>query len=292
MKKTLTLILAIVASAAFAQDYAFKVLASKGNNEIKANGTWMPLKTGASLRTEDELKLASNGYIGLVHKKGKPLEVKTAGSYPVAQLESQVDGGSGVLAKYTDFILSNTSPETKKNRLSATGAVDRGEYHAIRIALPEHAGIYHNVATVSWNGDEIKSPFIVTVVNMFDEQIALYETAQNSIQLDLNDAKFAKENAILIDVKSKTDPNQKSKRHMIKKLAAADYAGIQKSLTEINGDVRGETALNSFILAGFYEQNKLYIDAIGAYEDAIRLAPDVTAYQDSYADFLTRNGMR
>jgi hypothetical protein len=291
MKKTFTLILTVVAYAALAQDYAFKVLASKGNNEVKANGAWTPLKTGASLRTGDELKLASNGYIGLVHKKGKPLEVKTPGSYPVATLESQVDGGSGILSKYTDFILSNASPEAKKNRLSATGAVDRGEYQAIKIALPEHAGIYHNVATVGWSGDDIKSPFIVTVVNMFDEELALYETETSSIQLDLNDPKFAKENAILVDVKSKVNPNQKSKRHMIKKLAAADQAGITKSLSEINGEVQDETALNSFILAGFYEQNKLYIDAIGAYEDAIRLAPDVTAFQDSYADFLTRNGL-
>ena len=279
-------------SAAFAQDYAFKVLASKGNNEIKANGAWTPLKTGATLRTGDELKLAPNGYIGLVHKKGKPLEVKMPGSYPVAQLESQVDDGSGILSKYTDFILSNNAPETKKNRLNATGAVDRGEYHAIRIALPEHAGIFHNVATVGWNGDNIKSPFIVTVLNMFDEELALYETEQNSIQLDLNDPRFARENAILIDVKSKTDPSQKSKRHMIKKLASADQAGIQKSLTEINADVQDETALNSFILAAFYEQNKLYIDAIGAYEDAIRLAPDVTSYKESYSDFLMRYGLR
>ncbi|MGC3947491.1 MAG: hypothetical protein QM762_23745 [Chryseolinea sp.] len=292
MKYTSTLIFALIATVAWGQDYSFKVLASKGNNEIKTNGAWVPLKTGASLRTGDELKLASNGYIGLVHKKGKPLEVKTPGSYQVAQLESQVNNGSGIVAKYTDFILSNTSPEVKKNNLSATGAVDRGEYHAIRIALPEHAGIYHNVAPVGWTGDDIKAPYIVTVLNMFDEELAIYETEQTNIQLDMNDAKFARENAVIVEVKSKNNPNQKSKRHMIKKLAAADHVGIEKSLTEISGDVREETALNSYILAGFYEQNKLYIDAIGAYEDAIRLAPDVTAYQESYAEFLKRNNLQ
>ncbi|MEJ1238930.1 hypothetical protein WBG78_12425 [Chryseolinea sp. T2] len=292
MKYTSTLILALIATVATGQDYSFKVLASKGNNEIKTNGAWTPLKTGASLHTGDELKLASNGYIGLVHKKGKPLEVKTPGSYQVAQLESQVSSGSGIVSKYTDFILSNTSPETKKNNLSATGAVDRGEYHAIRIALPEHAGIYHNVAPVGWTGDNIKAPFIVTVMNMFDEELAIYETEQTSIQLDMNDAKFARENAVIVEVKSKTDPNQKSKRHMIKKLGAADHVGIEKSLTDINTVAQEETALNSYILAGFYEQNKLYIDAIGAYEDAIRLAPDVTAYKESYTEFLKRNNLQ
>lgn len=292
MKYTLSLILAFGAIIANAQDYAFKVLANKGSNEVKSNGAWIPLKTGASLQSGDELKLSANGYIGLVHKKGKPLEVKTPGSYPVAQLESQLDPGSGILAKYTDFILSNASPESKKNRLSATGAVDRGEHYAIKLALPDHAGIYHNVANVGWAGDDIKGPYLVTVFNMFDDQLAIYETEEKGMQLDLSDSKFAKENAVIIEVKSKSSPGQVSKRHMIKKLAAADQAGIQKSLTEIDGDVKDATALNSFILAGFYEQNKLYIDAIGAYEDAIRLAPDVLAYQESYTSFLERNGLR
>ena len=292
MKYTLSLIFAFGAIIANAQDYAFKVLANKGSNEVKSNGAWIPLKTGASLQSGDELKLSANGYIGLVHKKGKPLEVKTPGSYPVAQLESQLDPGSGILAKYTDFILSNASPESKKNRLSATGAVDRGEHYAIKLALPDHAGIYHNVANVGWAGDDIKGPYLVTVLNMFDDQLAIYETEEKSMQLDLSDSKFAKENAVIIEVKSKSSPGQVSKRHMIKKLAAADQAGIQKSLTEIDGDVKDATALNSFILAGFYEQNKLYIDAIGAYEDAIRLAPDVLAYQESYTSFLERNGLR
>lgn len=292
MKRTLILIFTFVASVAFGQDYTFKVLATKGNNEIKSNGNWIPLKTGASLRTGDELKLSANGYIGLVHKKGKPLEVKTPGSYPVALLESQLDPGTGVLSKYADFILSNNSPESQKNRLSATGAVDRGEYYAIKMALPEHAGIYHNVATIGWGGDDLKGPFIVKVLNMFDEELALYETQQNNIQLDLNDPKFAKENAVLLEVTSRTEANQKSKRHMIKKLAAADQVGIKKSLSEINGEVKEETALSNLILAGFFEQNKLIIDAIGAYEDAIRLAPDVLAYQESYTAFLDRNGLR
>lgn len=79
---------------------------------------------------------------------------------------------------------------------------------------------------------------------------------------------------------------------MIKKLTAADQVGIQKSLSEINGEVKEETALSHLLLAGFFEQNKLIIDAIGAYEDAIKMAPDVLAYRESYTAFLDRNGLR
>jgi hypothetical protein len=44
-------------------------------------------------------------------------------------------------------------------------------------------------------------------------------------------------------------------------------------------------------LAGAFEQNKLLIDAITAYQDAIKLAPDVDSYKELYKDFLIRNGL-
>jgi hypothetical protein len=91
MKTTnFTFLLILLASAAFSQDYAFKVLANKGNNEVKTGASWTPLKTGATLRTGDELKLSENAYLGLVHVKGKPLELKLAGVYKVAELAAQV----------------------------------------------------------------------------------------------------------------------------------------------------------------------------------------------------------
>ena len=45
-------------------------------------------------------------------------------------------------------------------------------------------------------------------------------------------------------------------------------------------------------MAGFYEENKLYIDAITAYEEAIKMAPDVTTYKDAYDEFLLRNKLK
>ncbi|HKZ37794.1 MAG TPA: hypothetical protein VJ184_09100, partial [Chryseolinea sp.] len=119
--RTLTLFFALVTSFTIAQDYAFKVLANKGANEVKSGNDWLPIKTGASLKSGDELKLSDNSYMGLVHATGKPLELKVAGSYKVSDLSSKMSGGTSVINKYTDFILSSNSPEAKKNRLSATG---------------------------------------------------------------------------------------------------------------------------------------------------------------------------
>jgi len=45
------------------EDYAFRVLANKGANEVKTGNTWQPLKTGAQLKTGDELKISENASV-------------------------------------------------------------------------------------------------------------------------------------------------------------------------------------------------------------------------------------
>lgn len=293
----LTLLFALVASFASAQDYAFKVLATKGANEVKSGTDWIPLKTGASLRASDELKISENAYVGLVHSKGTPLELKQAGNYPVKKLDEDVKNkpATGVLNKYTDFILSSNSAENKKDRLSATGAVERTtETYAIRLLLPEnqYSGIFNSQAIVTWDGSKASGPYVVTVKNMFDDELVKFDTPETSFKIDLNDPHYAKENAILVEVCSKADPKQISKQHLIKRLAPPEQATVKKKLEADMSSATEQTALNKYLLAGFYEQNKLFIDALTAYKEAIQLAPDVPTYQEGLDEFLLRNNMK
>jgi hypothetical protein len=265
-------------SFVYAQDYTFRVLANKGANEIKSGDGWQPVKTGASLKLGDELKVTENASIGLVHSSGKPLEVKKANTYKVADLASQVSGGSSVLNKYTDFILSSNSAEAKKNRLSATGAVHRGG--GIKVYLPnnQYASVFNNIVFVSWDKTE-KGPYTVSFLNMFDDVLQKIETPENIVSIDLNDPKFA--------TGTKSD-----ERYLIKKLSPGEHEKINLAYTEVMKEIKDETAFNKLFLAGFYEQNKLLIDAITSYEQAMKLAPDDPTYKDYYEEFLLRNKLK
>jgi hypothetical protein len=294
-KLTLLTGLLLLNSLLFAQDYAFKVLANKGANEVKTGDSWSPLKTGASLKDGDEIKLGENSYIGLVHSTGKPKEIKVAGNYKVSELSKQIGAGTSVLNKYTDFILSSNSAEAKKNRLSATGAVHRDvSSEAIKVMLPENqfSGIYNSNAVISWAGTKVAGPYVVKLRNMFDDELAALETPETSVQIDLNDPKYAGENAILVEVTSKSDPKQTSKQHLIKKLTPAESEQVKVKLGDIMTEVGDPTALNKFILAGFYESNNLLIDAIAAYEDAIKLDPETPSYKEGYDEFLLRHNLK
>lgn len=297
--RKLTLLTALLAITFFVsgQEYAFKVLANKGTNEIKSGESWQPLKTGASLQSNDEVRLGDNAYLGLVHATGKPIEVKESGVHKVSELAAKVGTGSSVLNKYTDFILSSNSAEAKKNRLSATGAVHRDitTAAAINLFFPDKnqpSGIYNNIAVINWDGSQVAGPYVVTLKNMFEDILTKAETPDTSYKVDLSNEKYANETAILIEVSSKADPKLVSKQHLIKKLSPAEKAKISQALTEFTTQVSEETALNKFILAGFYEQNNLIIDAIAAYEEAVTMAPDVPTYQESYDEFLLRHALK
>lgn len=284
----------LVTASAFSQDYAFKVLASKGANEYKSSEGWQPIKTGAVLKLGDELKVSENAYLGLVHSTGKPLEVKKAGPYKVEDLAKQISGGTSVLNKYTDFILSSNSAEAKKNRLSATGAVHRGEPTMLNVFLPppQNAGVFGKSMVVEWETPKSGGPYVVTLRDIYEDEIAKFETPETMLKIDLADPKFPKlstELAILVEVASKADAKTKSDGKVVKKLDPATLERVKKAYAEIAGEVKEETAFDKFIQAGFYEQNGLLIDALTAYEDAIRLAPDVEDFKLGRDEFLYRN---
>lgn len=278
-------------SAAFGQDYAFRVMASKGTNEVKSGDSWQAIKPGSSLKSGDELKLAENSYVGLIHASGKPVEVRTPGTHKVADLAKQIGPGQSVLNKYTDFILSSNA-EGKKNKLSATGAVHRGSSEDIAVFLPEnqYSDVFNTIAVINWESPKAGGPYVVTLKNMFDDELAKYETPETSLHVNLAAPELVNESAILVEVKSKADAKSKSEQKLIKKLAPAQSEKVKKELADLGTEVTGtETALNKYILAGFYEEKRLYIDAITSFEQAIKLEP---SYKEYYEDFLLRNKLK
>lgn len=285
------LMLVAFGQAVAQQQYAFKVLVNKGKNELKSGGTWQQIKVGSSLKDADELKVSENSYLGLVHVSGKPLELKQSGSYKVKDLAAKVSGGTSVLNKYTDFILSaNTGP---KSNLTATGAVDRGvDNIKVFLPRPELAVVYGNNVTISWENDPSLKPYEVVFKSMFGDELSTLESNSNSVVINLNDKNFENEDNIIVTVYSKSNRSKVSDEYTLKKLSRADKDRIKNLYGEIAAQTAEQTAFNKFLIAGFYEENNLLIDAMPYYQEAIKLAPDVQFYKDSYEDFLLRKGIK
>ncbi len=291
MRNLMISIAVLFAGSVYAQDYTFKVLISKGQNTVKSGKEWLPVKVGASLKSVDVLQISPNGYVGLVHVSGKPLEVKEAGSHKVADLAGQVKASTSVLNKYTDFILSTVAEQG--TNLNATGAVQRGN-EEIKLYLPEakKAVVLNNEMILTWTPQGNTSGYRVQFSSMFGDELKTFEVTDTSLVIDLNAPEFIQEDNIVGKVFSKDSKSIDSEEFVIKKLSAADKQRLSASLDEVKGLVAEKTALNQFYLANFYEENKLLIDAATAYLNAIRLAPGVPDFKIAFDQFVVRNAVR
>lgn len=288
----LTLAFTLLSYLSHGQAYTFKVLANKGANEVNRGGQWSALKTGASLNETDELKVSENAYLGLVHSSGKTLELKEAGTHKVSELAKKINpDGSSVASKYADFVLSKMSAEGKKNKLNATGAVDRGSGEdAIKVYIPNSVGVYNEDAIIKWSeveGEDVTYTILLT--NMFEDELMKVETTDAQYQLDLNNEKLADQSVVLLTISSKGNEDSKSSTYALKRLPEADAEKVKITLQELMSGTEEESALNKYILAGFYEENNLLVDALTSYLDAMALAPEVESYQEAYEEFLLRN---
>jgi len=301
--KLLFVAYAFVSFTASGQDYVFKVLANKGQNSYKSSQTaWAPLKTGQSLKSGDELKLSKDAYLGLMHNTGKTLEVKTAGTHTVASLATSLKNkNSSVASKYADFVINKMTDSGDggdyRKSLGATGAVDRAlaSNANLKIMAQSSTDIINSEVLIRWNepkqvGEVEKLTYELVFSNLFDDVIKTTETESTSYMLNMEQEPFASLDNKFVKVKVMVKGDElSSDEYAITTKPEDESYEIKKTLSELRGEVEESTALDNIVLAAFYEENSLLLDALTAYERAIEIAPEVPMYKQAYTDFLIRN---
>lgn len=290
---TTSLILLLSFGLVFGQNYAFKVLGNKGDNQVNSGGTWVSLKTGSTIKDGETVKVGNDAYLGLLHSTGRTLELKEPGEYKVADLEKKISSGSSsVASKYADFVLSKMSNSGQANNMAVTGAVERSTDDAsIKVNLPSSVELYNPDAIITWEPVEDASQYDVVLKNMFDEVILETTTPKPSIELNFDDPKLKDQRLVIFSVKLKGDDTKQSGEYGIKKLTKDEAESIKSSLDSLKSEIGDDTALDKIILASFYEENNLIIDAATNYEYAIKMSPGVDDFKNAYKQFLQRNGL-
>lgn len=282
-----------------AQEYQFKVLANQGENAlITSDGSINEhLKVGSILQEGDKLILGEGAYVGLMHPNGRTMELKEAGEFEVSSLVQQAGEGNSVASKYANYLINKMSEEdvdihaNHTQYLKVTGAVERAlDSSAIKVMLPNSAEIFNPNAFVKWT-DLGEASYVVTMRNMFDEVLLTQETSKPQIEIDLNANELANEKLVIIKVTVKDNPALASDNYGIKKIAAPKAKTINSDLKSLKASFQEESGLNKLILASFYEDHNLLVDALANYEEALMTNPDVEEYRTAYERFVTRHNL-
>jgi len=301
MKKLLTYSMALMllfsVELAFGQGYTFRVLANKGTNKIKKAGTGqlVALKTGATLNSGDALVASAGSYIGLMHKSGKTIEVRKAGTIKVTDLEKRVKTGkSSVASRYAKFVSDKMNERQSGNyrsRLNATGAVSRAVGDgSLDVMIPENNNkIIGDNAIIKWEAETEGATYVITVRDIQDEIIFIAETNETSINLDLTAEKMMGQPLYLVTVADKNNDEIVSTQKGI--VRVEEDSDLVASLNGLKAEVSDDSPLNKLIYASFFEENGLLLDALTKYEEAIQMSPEIEDFKEMRDNFLITNGL-
>ena len=276
----------------YAQDYMFKVMASKGDNRFKtaSQTDWKPVKIGISFNKGDKLMTSKDPYIGLLHSSGQTIELSEQGTFEIEQLASKVGiKKRGISAKYAEFVLNEL--ENKDNDQQRVSIESRGLGEEIYLFLPLTAMILNPSLVIHWSQLSGERIYVVSVKNMFGDSLIQLETNLNQLTLDLDQEKIGNVKLLIISVSLKDDPSVVSSDIGLERLTGDKADALKQEIAQLNEEVDSDSPLGHIILASYYEAHDLLIDAIYHYQEAIKLATGVETFETMYHAFLIRNNL-
>jgi archaeosine-15-forming tRNA-guanine transglycosylase len=307
MKKiTLLIVLLATSILSFAQDEIFKVLITKGANKVVTSSAATPqdLIVGKKIFATDKIVVASGGYLGLSHKSGKTIELKNPGTYEVAKLVEQVSSqNASVSAKYVSYVAGQMTADNEDlaaNRykhMAVTGSVERAT-DKIKPFAPSQAVVLDELIIIKWNKVKVgkegaaAKTYVVTFMNMFDEVLAVNETSDTQLVVDLSKLNLKKEKNIVWTVHVKEYPTVKSDKYNLQYVSDEKKAvELHDQFTALKNELPEETALNKLLYASFFADHKLTLNAMAYYEEAIVIEPEVEIFKILYGKYLIESGI-
>ncbi len=296
MKKIFYITFLFVSTIAMAQDdIAFKVLFSKGANTLE-NGK--AILTGTKILKGQSIRMVDGGYLGMIYKTGKSVELKKPGVYAVNDLEKNVLATSASFSKkYADLVMNEMTKnsedltENRKKKMGVTGSVERGIEDGLTLFLPKNSELLSHFVKIQWLKEkEATNGYVVKVKDMFDEPLKNYETLDTFVTVSVADLDLKQHKSFIVTVEPKLVEGKTAvgEGKLVKVLDGKKADDLHKELKLIKEEAGEESAMSKIILASFCEQNKLYLEAISYYEQAILLEPSVDEYKIAYNNFLER----
>lgn len=309
MKNMLYLIITVffvISISIYAKD-EFTVFAVKGNSQYKQENKndFSKLKTGVALNSADIVKLENGDYLSLLHKSGRTIELKRKGEYSIARLSETIKNTKADLnARVASFVMKQikTSQSVLSNddyhkNMKVTGAVERSTTskqpvgESIFLMVPLKLSTLSNTIRCKWSSSNSNATFKFVLWDRFDSELFTKEVNGNSFELDFSTLKLEADNYYFWSV---SDANNQivSEKACFMALSPMKLKSINESIEMLQSEMDNpESAVNLFLIGGFYEQNNMIEEAMTYYQKAVVAEPEVQDYKNYLTVFLERNNI-
>ena len=299
IKSSLVLLLLIASTnLLLAQTYTFRVMASSGKSTNKSQKS---LVIGSRLNANDKITVSSGSYLGLAHANGGTVQISKAGTYDVKDLENKMNSSKlTVSQKYKKYIIGEMTKagdeDIHKNPYkyqNVTGSVERALLNDVRVYLAKTSNVINSEYIIKWDPTPGNKTYIIDMYNVFDESLKSFETTDTSFVLKLTDPKFNNEDFIKMTVKTKEIKPQTILEFGLTRFDPSEKSVFDKKYVEFKKSVDAEnpSVFDKLNEAMFFEENKLYLDALNSYEKVLKMAPGEEDFRIAYEQFLLRTSI-
>ena len=278
----------------FAQETAFTVMSARGTVQSKTTaGNWVKLHAGDKISMSDKIKLAAGDYLGLVHVKGKTLELKKAGEYDAAALAKSVaKGDASFNQKFAGYVANEMVSKDKSKKMTMLGAVFRSLGNAIEIDVPPAMVALSPDVTFSWNKLNSASGYVLRIINPAGMTIYMKDTKDTSLAVNLDMLKLNPNLQYTWIVCSDANADINSGTHTIAIVPNTKKKLISDTLDIMKKEMPDESsALNNYLLAKYFVTQGINVDALNYFDKACTLSGGAEEYAIDYAAYLAENGL-
>ena len=287
-----------------AANYEFRVIAVKGNAEYyTGKGSWKNIKIGTKIKNNYKIKLEKNGYLGMIYKNGKTLELKEKGKWTADELTSKLNKNTtNVTSKIYNYVVEQLGEEMDEDYnyregMETTGAVERslnfgsttGPTAFVHLKSPRKINFTTDEATFIWQKVNNENKYVFTIKDRFDRIVHTKIVTGNKYVINAKDLNLKPDEYYFWHVASYDDRSIKSPDCAFSFLSPDTINKINREYTELKNELGDEnSALNQIVFGKFFEEYYLYDEALKHYKRAVEIEPSVKEYQAIYTNFLKR----
>lgn len=281
--------LVLTFTSGICQNYIFRVMANNGSNEFKSLSStqWTPVKRGLAFKSGDVIKVADQAYLGLIHNTGKTVELIDPGTFKVDDIELNIDiRKKGIGSKYTEYVMNTLDSDREFENTNEV--VTRGAEESVKVNAPATSEVFERKQILSWESED-NHTYTVRIKGIFDDILLEEEVQANEYLLDFENPSLSGEKMFIVTVSIK-DQKESSKEYALDLLSEDESGKYQPDLLDIRQNVTNPL-LQYLVLASYFEEKGLLMDAISNYQKAINLAPEYTDIQALYRSFRARHNL-
>ncbi|MGE5680800.1 MAG: hypothetical protein ACM34K_07960, partial [Bacillota bacterium] len=249
--------------------------------------------TGSKLFSGDKVKLEDNSYLGLCYVKGRTLEVTTPGEFNVDDLAKNLTAeNSSVTKRMTSYIINEMIIKNKTKEMKNMAGVVRQNLAYIDKDFPNSTIVIDTLVTFRWFPAKEAKSYAFEIRNPSSKAVFLKETEDTSVTVNVLDLELEPGKCYYWFVYDPENQSVASDSNCIMVMNKAAYQSITDSVRQLRSDLSDpRSPLNQIIIASFYENNNMYLNALSYYQNAMKYLGTVEEFQKKYILFLMKAGL-